>query len=79
MTKEHAGISRTKFQEYFEGCKTAYAYCLGETTKYGPPKELAEFNIKQPPQSFIYLPDVVVDEKINIPVSASFVAFETGS
>lgn len=58
-TKEKAGISRDKFREYFKGCKTAYAYKLGEVTKYELPKELIEFNTKQPPQSFVYISDVL--------------------
>ena len=57
MTKKKAGISRKKFREYFKGCKTAYAYCLGNVIKYASPKELSEFNINQPPQSFIYIMD----------------------
>ena len=54
-TKKFAGISRNKYREYFKGCKVAYAYRLGEVTRYKPPKELSEFNINLPPQSFIYL------------------------
>ena len=54
-TKEFAGISRNKYREYYKGCKVAYAYQLGQVTRYEPPKELIEFNVKFPPQSFIYL------------------------
>lgn len=50
-----AGISRDKYREYFKGCKTAYAYRLGDVTRYEAPKKLSEFNINLPPQSFIYL------------------------
>lgn len=57
MTKGKAGISRKKFRDYFRGCKTAYAYCLGNVTLYDSPKELSEFNINQPPQSFVYIAD----------------------
>lgn len=55
QTKSHAGITRDKFREYFKDCKTAYAYKLGVVTRYEPPKELSEFNIVQPPQSFVYI------------------------
>ena len=55
--KKKAGISRKKFREYFKGCKTAHAYCLGEVTRYASPKEITEFNINQPPQSFVYIED----------------------
>ncbi len=55
ITKKEAGISRSKFREYFKGCKNAYAYKLGEAKKYDNPKTLTEFGIKLPPQSFIYI------------------------
>ena len=54
-TKKFAGISRDKYREYFKGCKVAYAYQLGQVIRYDPPKELRDFNISLPPQSFIYL------------------------
>ena len=54
-TKKFAGISRDKYRKYFKGCKVAYAYQLGKVVQYDPPKELSEFNIDLPPQSFIYL------------------------
>ncbi len=54
-TKKFAGISRDKYRKYFKGCKVAYAYQLGKVRRYDPPKELSEFSIDLPPQSFIYL------------------------
>jgi predicted transcriptional regulator len=54
-TKEFAGISQNKYREYYKGCKVAYAYRLGQVTRYEPPKEISEFNVNMPPQSFIYL------------------------
>ncbi len=54
-TKKFAGISREKYRKYFKGCKVAYAYRLGQVIQYDPPKELGEFNVNLPPQSFIYL------------------------
>ncbi len=61
MTKKKAGISREKYRSYFRGCKIAYAYCLGEVKKYHSPKELSEFNINQPPQSFVYLNGRIIE------------------
>ena len=55
QTKGSTGITRDKYREYFKGCKVAYAYRLGDVTRYEPPKELREFNISSPPQSFVYL------------------------
>lgn len=54
-TKESAGITREKFREYFHGCRIAFAYCLGQVSKYDNPKLLKEYGIANPPQSFIYL------------------------
>jgi len=54
-TKNQAGISSSKFRDYFRGCDTAYAYRLGQVLRYDYPKELAEFNMQHPPQSFVYL------------------------
>lgn len=55
-TKKFAGISREKYRKYFKGCKVAHAYQLGEAMRYDSPKNLSEFNVNLPPQSFIYLP-----------------------
>ena len=62
-TKKFAGISRDKYRKYFKGCKVAYAYRLGQVIRYDPPKELSEFNISFPPQSFIYLSEKQVDDE----------------
>lgn len=56
-TKQNSGISRKKFREYFKGCKKAYAYKLGQATKYKKEKLLSDIGIRQAPQSFIYLTD----------------------
>lgn len=54
-TKKFAGISREKYRKYFKGCKVACAYQLGQVIRYDQPKELSEFNVNLPPQSFIYI------------------------
>lgn len=54
-TKNLSGISRDKYRKYFKGCKVAYAYELGQVIRYDPPKDLSEFSISLPPQSFVYL------------------------
>ena len=54
-TKRFAGISREKYRKYFKGCKVAHAYHLGQIIQYCQPKELSEFNVNLPPQSFIYI------------------------
>lgn len=54
-TKKFAGISRKKYREYFRGCKKAYAYVLGQVTKYEVGKKLTDIGIEKAPQSFLYL------------------------
>ena len=54
-TKKYAGISRDKYREYYKGCNVAHAYRLGQVTRYEIPKEISEFKISSPPQSFVYL------------------------
>lgn len=63
-TKKFAGISGDKYREYYKDCKVAYAYRLGQVTRYEPPKELSEFNVKFPPQSFIYLSGEQSDNEV---------------
>jgi predicted transcriptional regulator len=57
-TKEHSGIPKAYFDTYFCGRVTGYAIKIGKTRKYETPLELeAAFNVKRPPQSFIYVND----------------------
>lgn len=54
-TKATAGISRTKYRDYFHGCKIAYAYELGEVEILESEKNLSDFGIDTAPQSFAYI------------------------
>lgn len=54
-TKEHSGISKVFFDEYFNGRTVGYAYRLGEVKIYDEPLELSDYGVKSAPQSFIYL------------------------
>lgn len=54
-TKAMAGISRSKYREYFHGCKTAYAYELGKVSVFKKGKKLSEYGILTAPQSFVYI------------------------
>lgn len=55
ITHASAGISKSKYDEYFDGKENAYAYKLGSVSIYESPKTLLDFDIKVPPQSFVYL------------------------
>lgn len=56
-TKKYPGITRKKYREYFSGCKKAYAYKLGQVSKYEKARLLSDIGIVQAPQSFLYLTD----------------------
>lgn len=53
-TKEHSGITKNFFDEYFKDRKVAYAYKLGKIKVYDEPKTLTEFGLRAAPQSFAY-------------------------
>lgn len=55
LSMTNAGISKKDFLDYFKKCDIAYAYVLGEVTKYENPVTLETIGLKQGPQSFIYL------------------------
>jgi predicted transcriptional regulator len=55
-TKEYSGIQKDYFDAYFDGREIGYAIRIGKTQVYDKPLELqSSFNVKHPPQSFIYL------------------------
>lgn len=56
-TSAHAGISKEFFDSYFEGRIKGFAIKVGDVMRYTTPLELGHhFNVKQAPQSFIYIP-----------------------
>lgn len=54
-TKKYAGISKKKYDKYFENKDIAFAYKLGNIIKYDQPKNLKEIGINYIPQSFSYI------------------------
>ncbi|MBQ9292863.1 MAG: hypothetical protein IJ211_06320 [Campylobacter sp.] len=54
-TSDKSGIDEKTFFQYFSGSENANAYSLGKVKKYKKPKNLMEFGIKSPPQSFQYI------------------------
>jgi len=55
MTRDYAGVSYKFYRRYYKGKGLAVAYKLGDVTKFSHPKELSDFGIAHPPQSFVYL------------------------
>jgi predicted transcriptional regulator len=56
LAEEYAGVSKESYLQYYEGQKKAIAYKLSEIIKYPEPKQLGDFGVTRPPQSFRYLP-----------------------
>lgn len=54
-TKVAAGISRSKYREYFHGCKEANAFVLGTVIEYTKTKSLSDYGLENAPQSFVYI------------------------
>ena len=54
-TKDFSGITKEAFKQYYKGKNSGVVYKLGEVTKYKEPKNLADYGIKMPLQSFVYV------------------------
>lgn len=55
LSPMNTGISKEKFDTYFEKREKGYAIKIGKLKIYKNPKLLEDFSIKLPPQSFLYL------------------------
>lgn len=55
QTKLLAGISYSFFRSYYKGKKKAIAYKLCNVEVYKEPKNLSDYGISCPPQSFVYV------------------------
>ena len=55
QTKSHAGISQTKFSEYFADKSRGYAIKVKTPRRYERPVPLSSVTAAAPPQSFAYL------------------------
>lgn len=55
QTREHAGISRELFMNYFKDKNKGYAIKVKNIKSYDAPLLLDRLMISYPPQSFIYL------------------------
>ena len=54
-TKDHAGITKKKFLEYFTDKTKGYAIKVKSTNLYSVPMTLDSLMISAPPQSFMYI------------------------
>lgn len=54
-TENGSGIDKSFYDIYYNGKDYAIAFCLGKVKIFKRPKKLSSYNIKNPPQSFLYL------------------------
>lgn len=55
QTRDYSGITQAFYEEYFRGRKNAYAIKVASTKLYEQKKNLSDFDIMFPPQSFAYV------------------------
>lgn len=55
QTRDYSGISQAFYDEYFRGRQNAYAIKVASTRIYEQKKNLSDFDIIYPPQSFAYV------------------------
>ena len=60
LTKDFAGIEYNFFRAYYKGKKKAVAYRLRNVEAYEEPKNLSDYGVTYPPQSFVYLEPATV-------------------
>lgn len=54
-TMEHSGIDKEFYDSYFDGKDVGHAIKVKHAQRYPEHRELHEYDIKYPPQSFAYL------------------------
>lgn len=55
LTKEYAGIDKNYFYEYFKNKDKGHAIKVKEIIQFENKKQLEDFSIKYPPQSYMYV------------------------
>lgn len=55
QTSEGAGIDHEFFKDYFKNRVIAHAIQIGVTKRYKRARQLSDYQIRQAPQSFVYL------------------------
>ena len=54
-TKYHSGIDKEFYDSYFHGKEVGHAIKVKKTRRYRKHQDLDNYDIKYPPQSFLYL------------------------
>lgn len=54
-TNKYGGITKSKYDKYYEKCDNAVAYEIEKASLYNKPKKLIDYKIKTAPQSYVYI------------------------
>lgn len=66
-TKHAAGIERSYFFQYFNGCREAHALKVRKPVRYAKPLNLSDaFGLGRPPQSFCYVDPPLLAPRISV-------------
>ena len=60
-TNSYGGITKTKYDKYYENCDYAVAYEIEKAILYDKQKDLKDFNVRTAPQSYVYITNKGVD------------------
>ena len=60
-TNMYGGITKTKYDKYYENCDYAVAYEIEKAILYDKQKDLKDFNVRTAPQSYVYITNKGVD------------------
>ena len=60
-TYKQGGITKIKYDKYYENCDYAVAYEIEKAILYNKQKDLKDYNVKMAPQSYVYITNKGVD------------------
>ena len=60
-TYKHSGITKIKYDKYYENCGYVVAYEIEKAILYDKQKDLKDFNVRTAPQSYVYITNKGVD------------------
>ena len=60
-TNKYGGITKIKYDNYYENCGYVVAYEIEKAILYEKQKDLKDFNVRTAPQSYVYITNKGVD------------------
>lgn len=60
-TNKYGGITKIKYDNYYENCGYVVAYEIEKAILYDKQKDLKDFNVRTAPQSYVYITNKGVD------------------